>query len=73
MILGGVRSQLAIFEALKTLVIDSPRIDSTFAESVLAEALLGAIGGGIGALVRSIVTSNGRGEGNIILAPPSLS
>mmetsp|Transcript_7752 Transcript_7752/g.18633 ORF Transcript_7752/g.18633 Transcript_7752/m.18633 type:complete len:331 (+) Transcript_7752:1230-2222(+) len=43
--------QLAIFEGLKSFLIDSTSIDSTVVDSLASEAVLGAIGGSVGALV----------------------
>jgi len=43
--------QLAIFEGLKSFLIESSAIDSAAVDSLASEAILGAIGGAIGALL----------------------
>jgi len=69
---GGI--QLAIFEGLKSFLIESSTIDSAAVDSLLAEALLGAIGGSIGALlttppdviaVRILTQPTGEGQAPI--------
>lgn len=45
------RSQLAIFEGFKAFLLDSNSFDVSAVDGLALEALLGAIGGGFGALV----------------------